>query len=76
MLATPSATRQSPVGSAARAAVMSVPSKNTDKKNADFTKFRGQCNMVQTCACVDGGIKGKTPHCGFSVDDVAFNRSM
>jgi hypothetical protein len=55
---------------------MSVPSNNTDKKNADFTIFRGQCNMAQTCACVDGRIKGKTPHCAFSVDDVTINRSM
>jgi len=76
MLATPSATRQSPVGSAASAEVMSAPSKNPDRKSADFKMFRGQCNMVQTCACFAGTNKGKTPHWAFSVDEMAINRSM
>jgi hypothetical protein len=47
-----------------------------EKIKAGFTKFRGQCNMAQTCACFDGTKKGKTPHWAFSVDEMAFNRSM
>ena len=76
MLATPSATRQSPVGSAARADDAKDICKNTDKIKAGFTMFRGQCNMAQTCACVDGTNGGKTPHRAFSVDEMAINRSM
>jgi hypothetical protein len=49
MLATPSATLQSPVGSAAKAEAVPV-----DRMIAEYTivrmTFRGQCNMVQTCA--------------------------
>jgi hypothetical protein len=55
---------------------MSAPSKNTEKKSADFTVLRGQCNMVQTCACFAGANEGKTPHWTFSVDEIAINRSM
>jgi hypothetical protein len=36
----------------------------------------GQCNIVETFACVDRRNKGKTPHWAFSVDDVAINRRM
>jgi hypothetical protein len=36
----------------------------------------GQCNIVQTFACVDDGNKGKTTHWGFSVDEMAINRRM
>src|SRR5690242_3270056 len=75
ILATPSATRQSPVGSAARAEDTSAPSKDTDRTRADFTMYRGQCNMIQTCACFAGANEGKTPHWAFSVDEMAFNRS-
>src|SRR6516225_4221008 len=71
ILATPSATRQSPVGSAARAEVMLAPSRDTDKIRADFTMFRGQCNIVQTCACFAGANEGKTPHWAFFVDEMA-----
>jgi hypothetical protein len=46
-LATPSATRQSPVGSAAKAEVAYGVSMNTDRKMVSFTMFRGQCNMGQ-----------------------------
>jgi hypothetical protein len=71
MLATPSATRQSPVGSAASAAVKEVIGNNTDKKIAVFTMFLGQCNIGQTCACVADKNEGKTPHWAFSVDENA-----
>src|ERR1700748_3058140 len=61
ILATPSATRQSPVGSAAKAELTQAACRITDKRKAGFTMFRGQCNMTQTCACVDGANEGKTP---------------
>jgi hypothetical protein len=58
MLATPSATFQSPVGSAAKAGVKKAGAKQVAKKNPEYATvrmmfrvtFRGQCNMVQTCA--------------------------
>jgi hypothetical protein len=75
ILATPSATRQSPVGSAAAA----PPTPLARKIAADISfigKWRGRCNMAETCACVDGPNEGKSPHWAFSVDEAAFNRSM
>jgi hypothetical protein len=47
MLATPSATRQSPVGSAARAG---PAAKTNPEKTIARAIDLGQCNMVQTCA--------------------------
>src|ERR1700744_2097580 len=47
IFATPSATRQSPVGSAAKAAVTLVACRTTDRNSADFVKFLGQCNIGQ-----------------------------
>jgi hypothetical protein len=49
MLATPSATFQSPVGSAASAEVTPVAKKNPEKTILR-ARVLGQCNMVQTCA--------------------------
>src|SRR4051812_19690185 len=49
MLATPSATRQSPVGSAARAEATFVAKKNPEKTILR-ARVLGQCNMVQTYA--------------------------
>jgi hypothetical protein len=49
ILATPSATRQSPVGSGAKAGARPV-AKNIPEYMADSMIFRGQCNMVSTCA--------------------------
>src|SRR5258707_7975641 len=46
MLATPSATRQSPVGSAASAEARPV-AKNTAENATVRMIFRGQCNMIQ-----------------------------
>src|SRR5438876_12070976 len=51
MLATPSATRQSPVGSAASAGATPVAKKNP-KKTILRARVLGQCNMVQTYALV------------------------
>jgi hypothetical protein len=50
MLATPSATFQSPVGSAAKAGVKQVAKKNPQYATVRIIMFRGQCNMVQTYA--------------------------
>jgi hypothetical protein len=59
MLATPSATFQSPVGSAAKADPEKADPEKTDakqvaKKNPEYATvrvmFRGQCNMARTCA--------------------------
>jgi hypothetical protein len=61
MLATPSATRQSPVGSSASAGARPV-AKNIPEYTAVSMNFRGQCNMVQTCALIDDPNEGKTPH--------------
>src|SRR5215204_4311154 len=73
MLATPSATRQSPVGSAARAwPVAKTKPEPTMARAIDL----GQCNMVQTYACVDRARGVKTLHCAFSVDEMAINRRM
>src|ERR1700733_13665799 len=52
MLATPSATFQSPVGSAAKAGARPVAktrpvAKNNPEYTTDVMNFRGQCNMVQ-----------------------------
>src|SRR6202048_3236107 len=52
MLATPSATRQSPVGSTAKAGARPV-AKNIPEYTTVRMVFRGQCNMVQTCALGD-----------------------
>src|SRR3954449_330348 len=52
MLATPSATFQSPVGSAASAGVIAV-AKNNPEKTYRRTIFFGQCNMFGTYALVD-----------------------
>jgi hypothetical protein len=49
MLATPSATRQSPVGSAANAEVRPV-AKNNPEKTILRARVLGQCNIVQTYA--------------------------
>jgi hypothetical protein len=76
MLATPSATRQSPVGSAAIAQGAPLAANIAAEKSAIQSKFLGHCNMAQTCACVDGVNEGKTPHWAFSVDETAINRSM
>jgi hypothetical protein len=50
MLATPSATRQSPVGSAARAGAEKTGTRQVAKNNPEYDivrmMFRGQCNMV------------------------------
>ena len=51
MLATPSATRQSPVGSAASAGTKPVAKKNPEKTILR-ARVLGQCNMVQTYALV------------------------
>src|SRR6187549_1156701 len=51
MLATPSATRQSPVGSAASAEATPVAKKNPEKTILR-ARVLGQCNMVQTYALV------------------------
>jgi hypothetical protein len=45
MLATPSATLQSPVGSAAKAGARAV-AKNIPEYTAVVMIFRGQCNMA------------------------------
>jgi hypothetical protein len=45
MLATPSATFQSPVGSAAKADVKQVAKKNPEYASVRVM-FRGQCNMI------------------------------
>ena len=51
MLATPSATLQSPVGSAAKRPMRQGPvAKNIPEYVTVRMMFRGQCNMVQTCA--------------------------
>jgi hypothetical protein len=47
MLATPSATRQSPVGSAALAADNPDTSRKAEQESAIRKKFRGQCNIVK-----------------------------
>src|ERR1700753_584543 len=74
ILATPSATRQSPVGSAAKADTSPVA-----KNNAEYVTvrrvFRGQCNIRQTCALEMVKSWAKKPHCVFSVDEAAINRS-
>jgi hypothetical protein len=49
MLATPSATRQSPVGSAAKADAMPVAKKTAENATVRMI-FPWRCNMVQTCA--------------------------
>src|ERR1044072_1890195 len=49
MLATPSATRQSPVGSAASAGLKPAAKVNPDKTIVRADNFR-QCNMVRTYA--------------------------
>jgi hypothetical protein len=72
MLATPSATLQSPVGSAANAEAKPV-AKNIPEYVTVRMIFRGRCNMVQTYALVGGG---KTPHWEFSVDEMVIKRSM
>src|SRR5450756_383401 len=51
MLATPSATRQSPVGSSARAGARPA-AKNNPEYTVMRMMFRGRCNMGQTCASV------------------------
>src|SRR5712671_5460031 len=61
MLATPSATFQSPVGSAARAGINPVV-KNKPEMAIVRAKVLGQCNMVQTYAYVDDPSGVKTPH--------------
>src|SRR5579871_4997419 len=68
-LATPSATRQSPVGSAAMAGRAPAPRTIPNESMTARMRDRGHCNMAQTCACVDGANKGKTPHQAFSVDE-------
>src|SRR6266700_7436250 len=54
MLATPSATFQSPVGSAAKGDPEKADPKQVAKINPEYATvrmmFRGQCNMVGTCA--------------------------
>src|ERR1700683_4178261 len=59
MLATPSATRQSPVGSAASAEATPVAQRPVAKNIPEYTAVRviflGQCNMVRTCAWIDEG---------------------
>jgi hypothetical protein len=77
MLATPSATFQSPVGSAASAEVTPVAKMNPEKTILRATVL-GQCNMVQTYAYayVDDPRGVKTPHWAFSVDEMAINRRM
>src|SRR6185436_18300795 len=75
MLATPSATRQSPVGSAAKAgaALAARIAEKTSTRALDL----GQCNMVETYAYLADLKPGvKTPHWAFSVDDMAINRRM
>ena len=62
MLAVPSATRQSPVGSAAMAGRAPAPRTIPDESMTVRMSVRGHCNMAQSCACVDGANKGKTPH--------------
>src|ERR1700712_6103211 len=57
MLATPSATFQSPEGSAASAEVTPV-AKNNPEKTILRARVLGQCNMVQTYAYVDGPKRG------------------
>jgi hypothetical protein len=61
MLATPSATFQSPVGSAAHAGINPVV-KNKPEMAIVRMNDLGQCNMVQTYAYVDGPSGVKTPH--------------
>ncbi|HWX30867.1 MAG TPA: hypothetical protein VNZ53_25945 [Steroidobacteraceae bacterium] len=61
ILATPSATRQSPVGSAAKAEARPAD-KNIPEKISLRMMFGGQCNMVQTYALMDIPKEGKTPH--------------
>ena len=55
-----------PVGSAARAGSAPAPRKIPDESMTVRMRMRigirGHCNMAQTCACVDGANKGKTPH--------------
>jgi hypothetical protein len=50
MLATPSATRQSPVGSAAKAGAGKTGIRQVAKNNPEYDivrmMFRGQCNMI------------------------------
>src|SRR5664279_5102344 len=75
MLATPSATRQSPVGSSASAGARPVAKNMPEYVTMRVTLLR-QCNMVRTCALVDDANEGKTPHCAFSVDELTNNRSM
>jgi hypothetical protein len=58
MLATPSATFQSPVGSAARAGINPVV-KNKPEMAIVRAKVLGQCNMVQTYAYVDDPSGGQ-----------------
>src|ERR1700684_4033103 len=62
MLATPSATLQSPVGSAARAGAR--PAARTTPEYIIFRMvFFGQCNIVQTCVWARLiRNEGKTPH--------------
>src|SRR6516164_1022688 len=69
MLATPSATRQSPVGSAATALPARLASNIAAEIRVTSKSLRGHCNMAQTCACVDGANEGKSPHWAFSVDE-------
>src|SRR3954470_8558986 len=62
ILATPSATRQSPVTSAASAATGTVAKKNAEKAILPATVF-GQCIMVLTYAYLDESKAGvKKPH--------------
>src|ERR1700722_1035265 len=62
ILATPSATLQSPVGSAARAGARPVASNIAEKAVVRMmlrAVFFGQCNMGQTCALVVDTNKGQ-----------------
>src|SRR5689334_17689127 len=75
MLATPSATCQSPVGSAASAGLKPATKVNPDKTIVRADNLR-QCNMVRTYALVGWlGVGVKTPHSAFSVDEAGINRS-
>jgi hypothetical protein len=62
MLATPSATLQSPVTSAANAKLTPVAKNNAEQTIVRETVL-GQCNMVQTYAYLDDPKRGvKKPH--------------
>jgi hypothetical protein len=79
MLATPSATCQSPVGSTAKAGAKPV-AKNIPEYVTVRMMLRGQCNMVKTCAYVDARARAKRRierfHGTNSVDEMTINRSM